>query len=164
MEQSTPSFLIERIRRQAQAEGTPLSQEEEMLFNAVTQGHKDEARAALQNLKEHESVVEFGRRLAGLLMRAYEEDVKADPQAKERYAQQSEFFAHSPSIFNAVLPLMVGRSHAHHPPAHRPQQDVPQQDVAPQAIQPKSSFGGFLVALVFLIAAGLILWILITRR
>jgi hypothetical protein len=59
---------------------------------------------------------------------------------------------------------MVGRSHAHHPPAHRPQQDVPQQDVAPQAIQPKSSFGGFLVALVFLIAAGLILWILITRR
>lgn len=160
MEPSGPTFLIERIRRQGQIEGVPLSQEEEILLNAVTEGHKEEARAAMKNLKEHESVIEFGRRLAGLLMRAYEEDVKADPEAKERYAQQSEVFARGPNIFSAVLPLIVGRSHGH----HQQQDVVPQQpDIAPPVVEPKSSFSRFLL-LVFLIAVGLILWIVLTRR
>lgn len=160
MEPTGQTFLIDRIRRQAQAEGVPLSQEEEMFLESVTTGHKDEARAALKNLKEHESMFEFGRRLAGLLMRAYEEDVKADPQAKERYAQQSEFFAGGPNIFSAMLPLIAGRSHGRHP-----QQGVaPQQpDIAPPIVEPKSSFGTILM-LVFLIAVGLILWIVLTRR
>lgn len=160
MNSNSQTFLIERIRRQAQAEGVPLSQEEEMFLESVTTGHKDEARAALKNLKEHESMLEFGRRMAGLLMRAYEEDVKADPQAKERYAQHAEFFASGPNIFSAMLPVIVGRSQGHHP-----QQDIsPQQpDFAPPVVEPKSSFGGFL-ALVFLIAVGLILWFVITRR
>lgn len=160
MDQNTPTFLIERIRRQAQAEGTPLSQEEEMFLESVTTGHKEEARAALKNLKEHESMLEFGRRMIGLLMRAYEEDVKADPQAKERYTQHSEYFAQGPNIFSAVLPLIAGRSHEH----HQQQDVVPQQpDIAPPVVEPKSSFGGFLL-LVFLIAVGLILWIVLTRR
>jgi|SRR5436309_10669061 len=160
MESDRQTFLIDRIRRQAQAEGVPLSQEEEMFLESVTSGHKDEARAALKNLKEHESMLEFGRRMAGLLMRAYEEDVKADPQAKERYSQHSEFFARGPNIFSAMLPLIVGRSQGH----LQPQDVVPQQpDIAPPVVEPKSSFGGFLV-LAFLIAVGLILWIVLTRR
>lgn len=160
MDQNTPTFLIERIRRQAQAEGVPLSQEEEIFLESVTTGHKEEARAALKNLKEHESMLEFGRRMVGLLMRAYEEDVKADPQAKERYTQHSQYFAQGPNIFSAVLPLIAGRSHEH----HQQQDVVPQQpDITPPVVEPKSSFGGFLL-LVFLIAVGLILWIVLTRR
>jgi hypothetical protein len=160
MESGSQTFLIERIRRQAQAEGVPLSQEEEMFLESVTTGHKEEARAALKNLKEHESMLEFGRRMVGLLMRAYEEDVKADPQAKERYTQHSEYFAQGPNIFSAVLPLIAGRSHEH----HQQQDVVPQQpDITPPVVEPKSSFGGFLL-LVFLIAVGLILWIVLTRR
>ncbi len=160
MDSSSPTFLIERIRRQAQAEGVPLSQEEEMFLESATAGHKDEARAALKNLKEHESMLEFGRRMVGLLMRAYEEDVKADPQAKERYAQQSEFFASGPNIFSAMLPLIAGRSHGH---GQQQSFALRQQDIAPPVVEPKSSSGAFLLLLV-LIAIGFILWFVITRR
>ena len=95
---------------------------------------EDVARAALKHLREHESMLEFGRRLVGLLMRAYEEDIKADPQAKERYSQHAEFFASGPNIFSAMLPLIVGRSQGHHQ-----QQDFapPQQDIAPPIVEPK---------------------------
>ena len=96
-------------------------------------------------------MAEFGRRLAGLLMRAYEEDLKSDPQAKEKYAQQSEIFAGGSSIFSVVLPLMFGRSH-------------PRPDLTPQAVTPKSSPWGLFLVLIFVITVGLILWIVITRR
>jgi hypothetical protein len=151
LEQSSSNFLIERIRRQAETEGMPLSQEEQMFLEVVSSGHKEEAHEALKKLREHESMGEFGRRLAGLLMRAYEEDVKSDPQAKERYAQQSEIFGRGSGIFSAFLPLVLGGSR-------------PQQGHSPQAVAPKSSPWGLLLALIFLITVGLILWMVITRR
>ena len=151
MEPDGRTFLTERIRRQAQVEGMPLSQEEQMFLELVSTGHKEEVREALKKLQEHESMAEFGRRLAGLLMRAYEEDLKSDPQAKEKYAQQSEIFAGGSSIFSVVLPLMFGRSH-------------PRQDHSPPAIAPKSSPWGLFLVLIFVITVGLILWIVITRR
>ena len=151
MDPNAVNFLTERIRRQAQTEGMPLSQEEDMFLELVSAGHKEEAHEALKNLKEHENMGEFGRRLAGLLMRAYEEDLKSDPQARERYAQQSALFAGGSSLFSTVLPLMFGRSHQQH-------------DLAPQAVAPKSSPSGLLLLLIFLMAVALILWIVVTRR
>ena len=104
MEPDARTFLGERIRRQAQAEGMPLSQEEDMFLELASAGRTDEAREAMKRLKEHESMLEFGRRMAGLLMRAYEEDLKSDPQAKERYTQHSRAFAGGNNMFSTVLP------------------------------------------------------------
>ncbi len=158
MDQSETNFLMDRIRSQAQAEGVPLTQEEEMFLQTIMTGHKEEARSTLRNLKEHESMAEFGRRVVGLLMRAYEEDVKSDPQAKEKYMQHREFFAGGPSIFNSVLPLIVGQSQGGHS-----QRRIPQQDIPPPIVEPKSSIGRFLL-LVFLIVMGMVLWMVISKR
>ena len=151
MDQDAASFLKERIRRQAQAEGMPLSQEEEMFLELAGAGRTGEAREALKRLKEHESLLEFGRRMAGLLMRAYEEDLKADPQAKERYSHHTQSFADGNNMFSVVLPMIVGRSE-------------PQQSPSRQSVAPESSTPAWMLLLIFLIVVGMILWIVISRR
>jgi hypothetical protein len=151
LDQDAANFLKERIRRQAQSEGMPLSTEEETLLELASAGRKDEAREALKRLKEHESVLEFGRRMAGLLMRAYEEDLKSDPQAREKYALHSRAFGGDSGLFSAVMPLVAGRSKSQQPPAQ-------------QSVAPESSGTSWMLLLIFLIAVGVILWILISRR
>ena len=150
MDQDAANFLKERIRRQAQAEGMPLSQEEEMFLELAGAGRTGEAREALKRLREHESLLEFGRRMAGLLMRAYGEDLKSDPQAKERYSQHSRAFAGGNNMFSAVLPLVVGGSDS-------------KQDPSRQGVSPESSTSAWMLLLIFLIAVGVILWIVISR-
>jgi hypothetical protein len=152
VDQDAANFLKERICRQAQAEGMPLSQEEEMFLELAGAGRSEEAREALKRLKEHESMLEFGRRMAGLLMRAYEEDLKSDPQAREKYLQHSHAFGGGSSLFSTVLPLIVGRR-------SDSQQGPPQQRVSPE-----SSTRAWMLLLIFLIAVGMILWIVISRR
>jgi hypothetical protein len=151
MDQNAANFLRERIRRQAQAEGMPLSSEEEMFLELAAAGRKEEAHEALKRLQEHESMREFGSRLVGLLSRAYEEDLKSDPQAKERYAQNVQAFTGGGALFSMVLPLMFGDGHS---------PEGPSQPV----VAPKSSPVAVLLVLVFLLFVGMVLWMVIFRR
>lgn len=153
MELDARSFLKERIRRRAQAEGMALSSDEEMYLEMASAGRTQEAHDALKRLKERESIREFGSRIAGLLMRAYHEDSQADPQAREKYSQGVQAFAGGSSVFSIVLPLMFGQSPAH--------EDHSQQ----QGISPKRSAPALMmVLLIFLMLAGLVLWMVISKR
>jgi hypothetical protein len=151
MDQNAANFLKERIRRRAQAEGMALSSDEEMYLEMASAGRTQEAHDALKRLKEHESIREFGNRIAGLLMRAYEEDSKTDPQARERYSQSVQAFVGGSSLFSMVSPLMFG---------YGPSQENHSQ----QGVSPKPSAPALKLVLVVLILAGLILWMVISRR
>lgn|GEM_PF-6199490 len=153
MDQNAASFLKERLRQQAHNEGMVLSADEDMCLELMSAGRTQEAGEVIKRLKEHESIQEFGSRLAGLFMRAYQQDCYADPQAKARYLQLFESLSGHSHLLGLVLPLIVGGRHQQH--GARQEGSMP--------VRPASSFKPVIWFVVFLLA-GLLLWMMMNKR
>ena len=109
MDQTGISFLKERLRRQAQAEGVSLTPDEERFIDLATSGRMQDANQVVQNIKQQESIQQFGQKLVTLLGNAYRQDLQTDPQAKERYKAAVQSLAGGHGIFKFILPMILER-------------------------------------------------------
>ena len=169
MDLDAKNFLRDRIRQQAQAEGVPLTSDEEMYLELASSGRMEEANQALRKLKENESIQHFGQKLASLLSNAYQQDLKSDPAAKARYTQAMQSLAGGHGIFRLVLPLILSHGVSTDMSTGTPvgirdslPPTVPDLQGNIPDVRPESSFKPFML-LVLLVIAGLLLWLIITR-
>ena len=169
LDQCAANFLRDRIRQQAQAEGVPLTSDEEMYIELAGTGRMEEANQALQRLKENKGIQHFGQKLAGLLSNAYQQDLKSDPSARTRYTEAMQSLAGGHGIFRVVLPLILSHGVSTDMSTGTPvsiREDLPPNVPELQGnvpdVRPESSFKPFMLLLV-LVIAGLVLWLLITR-
>ena len=169
MDLDAKNFLKDRIRQQAQAEGVPLTSDEEMYLELASSGRMEEANQALRKLKENESVQHFGQKLASLLSNAYQQDLESDPSAKARYTQAMQSLAGGHGIFRLVLPLILSHGVSTDMSTGTPvgirdslPPTVPDLQGNIPDVRPESSFKPFML-LLLLVIAGLLLWLIITR-
>jgi len=108
-DQIPSNFLKERLRQQAQAEGISLTPDEEMFIDLATSGRMQDANQVVQNIKQKESIQQFGQKLMTLLGNAYRQDLQTDPQAKEKYKAAAQSLAGGHGIFKIILPLILER-------------------------------------------------------
>ena len=109
MDQIGANFLKDRLRQQAQAEGISLTQDEEMFIDLATSGRMQDANQVIQNIKQKESIQQFGQKLVTLLGNAYRQDLQTDPNAKDRYKAAVQSLAGGHGIFKFILPLILER-------------------------------------------------------
>jgi len=166
---NSANFLKERIRQQAQAEGVALTPDEEMYLELASTGRMEAANQALRKLKESESIQHFGQKLASLLSNAYQQDLKSDPTAKARYTEAMQSLVGGHGIFRLVLPLILSHGADTDMSTGTPvsiRENLPPNVPDPQGnipdVRPESSFKGFMLLLI-LVIAGLLLWLIITR-
>lgn len=107
MDQIGSNFLKDRLRQQAQAEGISLTQDEETFIDLATSGRMQDANQVIQNIKQKESIQQFGQKMMTLLANAYRQDVQTDPQAKEKYKAAAQSLAGGHGIFKFMLPLIL---------------------------------------------------------
>ena len=186
MDLNSPNFLKDRLRQQAQTEGIPLTPDEEMFVELATSGRMQEANQVIQNIKQKESIQQFGQKLVTLLSHAYQQDIKTDPQANIRYKTAMQSLAGGHSIFRFVLPLILEHDAENDMMAGAPRSIPgpvppgaeayipanPNEGLPPvydprtreiAAIKPEAfSWKPFMLLLLFVIA-GLLLWLIITR-
>jgi hypothetical protein len=161
LDSTAPNFLADRIRQQAQQEGLTLTPEEEMYVELAGSGRMQEANQALKQLKQTENIGKFGQKLAGLLLRAWEQDEKSDPGAKQKYMQSLQALTGGGHIFKMVMPLMFQHQDddsSSSAPAYQP---PPGAQQVPGA-QPESSMKTFV--LLVLVALAFLLWWIIRHR
>ncbi|PYP90503.1 MAG: hypothetical protein DMG65_11470 [Candidatus Angelobacter sp. Gp1-AA117] len=181
MDQIGTNFLKDRLRQQAQAEGVSLTSDEEMFIDLATSGRMQEANQVIQNIKQKESIQQFGQKLVTLLGNAYRQDLQTDPQAKDKYRAAVQSLAGGHGIFKFVLPLILERgaelqnaesdmvlgvpkSMSRPAPPITSTSNFPDPSPAGvPGVEPESSVKRFLM-LLFLVIAAVVLWFIISRR
>ena len=169
LDPNSVNFIKDRIRQQAQAEGVPLTSDEEMYLELASSGRMEEANQALRKLKENESIQHFGQKLASLLSNAYQQDLKSVPAARARYTEAMQSLAGGHGIFRLVLPLILSHGVSTDMSTGTPvgirdslPPTVPDLQGNIPEVRPESSFKPFMLPLL-LVIAGLLLWLIITR-
>ena len=85
IESDPKTFLVERIRQQANDEGIVFSGDEQMYLEMARLGRDIEAEQILEKVKQEKKFDELGRHLTELTNRAFQQDIQSDRNALAAY-------------------------------------------------------------------------------